>query len=129
VSLLESKHWRFSDDGREFIITRRDLPDPWENRICTDDFNAIIRQDGSGFCGVRAGYDGLEIDPRMPTSWRRAKVRRPWRGAVYDIEILNPHGVPVGPVTMELDGRVLDGDVIPPPAATGEHRVRVTVGA
>jgi cellobiose phosphorylase len=37
--------------------------------------------------GVRPGWDGLVIDPCLPPSWKRARMTRPFRGAIYDITI------------------------------------------
>ncbi|MGH9458270.1 MAG: GH36-type glycosyl hydrolase domain-containing protein [Thermoanaerobaculia bacterium] len=37
--------------------------------------------------GVRPEWDGLRIDPCLPSSWTRAKMTRPWRGATYEITI------------------------------------------
>jgi cellobiose phosphorylase len=37
--------------------------------------------------GVRPEWDGLRIDPCLPSSWDRARMIRRWRGATYDIRI------------------------------------------
>lgn len=37
--------------------------------------------------GVRPTWDGLVVDPCLPPHWTRARVKRPWRGKVLDIEI------------------------------------------
>lgn len=39
--------------------------------------------------GIRAKWDGLEIDPCMPEAWDEVKITREFRGCVYDITIKN----------------------------------------
>ncbi|MBN1155826.1 glycosyl transferase family 36 [candidate division KSB1 bacterium] len=46
---FDNKYGRFSDDGREFIITRPDTPRPWTNIISNGDLGIIVSQAGSGF--------------------------------------------------------------------------------
>ncbi len=81
-----------------------------------------------GFCGVRPEYDGLRVDPRMPTTWRWARLKRPFRNAVYHVAIENPNGVAAGIGAVELDGRRIEGTLIPDDGSPGEHHVRVVMG-
>ncbi|MGZ7030983.1 MAG: GH36-type glycosyl hydrolase domain-containing protein [Thermoanaerobaculia bacterium] len=37
--------------------------------------------------GVRPDWDGLRIDPCLPSSWDRARMIRPWRGGTLEIVI------------------------------------------
>ncbi len=37
--------------------------------------------------GVRAGYDGLIVDPQIPKDWPGFSVRRSFRGASYEIRV------------------------------------------
>ncbi len=41
--------------------------------------------------GVRPTWDGLLIDPCLPAHWKSARVMRPWRGRVLELEI--EHGM------------------------------------
>jgi cellobiose phosphorylase len=43
--------------------------------------------------GIRPTFDGLVIDPCIPSTWDGFKIRRRFRGAVYDIEVKNPEHV------------------------------------
>nr|AAC45511.1 cellodextrin-phosphorylase [Thermoclostridium stercorarium] len=43
--------------------------------------------------GIRPEYDGLTVDPCIPPDWKGFKVRRIFRGCVYNIEVRNPEGV------------------------------------
>ncbi len=73
--------------------------------------------------GVKPGYRGLTIQPCLPSHWSECRIMRSWRGADYDVHILNPHGLQTGRVKLTLDGESLDGDVIPDIADGRIHRV------
>jgi cellobiose phosphorylase len=77
--------------------------------------------------GVRPAWDGLVIDPCLPRSWPGARMRRPYRGAAFDIEIERVTDLPDGVWSeLELDGEPLVGAVLPPPRSVGtRHSVRV----
>lgn len=77
--------------------------------------------------GVRRDYQGLRIDPCLPTTWRRVRITRPFRGATYSIEILNPHGLQRGKVSLTVDGQRLSGNLIPPHQDGKAHEVRVVL--
>ncbi|MCE5322230.1 glycosyl transferase family 36 [bacterium] len=63
--------------------------------------------------GVRPTYDGLIIDPCIPDKWDGFKVTRKFRGATYDIEVKNPKHVQKGVERLEMDGQIIDGQVLP----------------
>lgn len=54
--------------------------------------------------GVRPDYDGLVIAPCLPSVWHEVHLRRRFRGATYDVTILNPDGVETGIKSLSLDG-------------------------
>ena len=60
--------------------------------------------------GVRPTLDGLRIQPCLPRSLSRVRVRRRFRGCVYDIEIENERR---GTVELALDGQSLEGTTLP----------------
>lgn len=75
--------------------------------------------------GVRAGYDGLTIDPAIPSHWDGFEVTRVFRGATYRISVRNPERISSGVRRLVVNDEPLDGNVIPAfPAGT---TVRVTV--
>lgn len=76
--------------------------------------------------GVRPQMDCLEIDPCIPGEWEGFKMRREWRGAVYQIQVENPFHVMKGVKEYYLDGRKVDK--IPACAPGSEHQVRVIMG-
>jgi cellobiose phosphorylase len=78
-----------------------------------------------GILGVRPDYDGLRIDPCIPHGWRSYRVTRRFRGTVYDITVSNPDGVCSGVRSLTVDGREVEGGVVP--LAVGRERVAVEV--
>ncbi|HAT10233.1 MAG TPA: hypothetical protein DCS97_06510 [Planctomycetes bacterium] len=76
--------------------------------------------------GVRRDLKGLRIDPCLTRTIPHARVRRTFRGAVYDITIDNSAGRCRGVRSIEVDGKPISGQVIPP-FAGGQHQVRVVI--
>ncbi|MHB0998005.1 MAG: GH36-type glycosyl hydrolase domain-containing protein [Armatimonadota bacterium] len=63
--------------------------------------------------GIRPTFDGLLVDPCIPAEWNGFKVTRKFRGAVYEIEVLNPDHVQHGVVSLEVNGIPVSGNVLP----------------
>lgn len=76
--------------------------------------------------GVKPAYEGLEINPCIPSAWKEYQVKRRFRGATYDITVLNPHGVCKGIQSIELDGEKIAGNIVK--HQPGLHQVIVTLG-
>lgn len=79
--------------------------------------------------GVRHDYDGLLIDPCLPAAWKKASVRRPFRGNLYDITIENPQGVEKGVKQIFVDGKPIQGRLIVPQGRGKTVSVRVVMGS
>ena len=77
--------------------------------------------------GVRPQFDGLQIDPCIPSDWKQFEMTRCWRGAEYHITVHNPEGVEKGVVSVVCDGKVCDGR-IPVMESGTVHEVVVTMG-
>ncbi len=77
--------------------------------------------------GIAADFDGLKIDPSIPHEWDGMKATRQFRGATYDITVKNPDHVCKGVKSMTVDGRAVDGNVIPVMDG-GRHTVEVVLG-
>ena len=77
--------------------------------------------------GIAADFDGLKIDPSIPHEWDGMKATRQFRGATYDITVKNPNHVCKGVKSMTVDGRAVDGNVIPVMDG-GRHTVEVVLG-
>ncbi len=84
--------------------------------------------------GIRPTFDGLMIDPCIPSSWRGFTVRRTFRGAVYDIQVKNPDGVQCGVRELWVDGKRTceskgpRNKVVPAFNAGTDHEVMVILG-
>ena len=78
--------------------------------------------------GLRPTYQGLLIDPCIPRNWSALTVTRQIRGATYTIEVRNPQGVCWGVQSVEVDGQVIDGKIIPYLPAGQAQRVVVVLG-
>lgn len=77
--------------------------------------------------GIAADFDGLKIDPSIPHEWEGMKATRQFRGATYDITVKNPNHVCKGVKSMTVDGKAVDGNVIPVMDG-GKHTVEVVLG-
>ncbi|MDD5747744.1 MAG: hypothetical protein PHP64_01610, partial [Actinomycetota bacterium] len=78
--------------------------------------------------GVRPTYEGLLIDPCLPTEWEALTLRRSFRGSTYEIEIDKPKGMSKGVKNLTLDGKTVEGKIIPPVSDGKVHHVRVEMG-
>ncbi len=78
--------------------------------------------------GIRPTYKGLMIDPCIPTQWNGFEATRRFRGVQYHIVVRNPQRVSKGVREMWVDGRLMEGNVIPPQKGNKIHQVEVTLG-
>ena len=76
--------------------------------------------------GIHPTYDGLAIDPCIPSGWKEFSVKRLFRGAEYDILVQNPRGVCRGVTSVTLDGQPIEGNRLPL-CNGGLHHVVVTL--
>lgn len=76
--------------------------------------------------GIKPAYDGLQINPCIPSEWKEFTVKRVFRGAQYDIVVKNPQGINKGIKQITVDGKVISGNVVPHSA--GRHSVEVVMG-
>ena len=75
--------------------------------------------------GIKPSYDGILIDPCLPATARQYNVHRRFRDAEYDITVKNPNGSQSGVKTLTLDGKPVQGNIVP--YAPGKHVVEVTL--
>ncbi len=73
--------------------------------------------------GIRPTYDGLEIDPCLPSTMREYSVRRILRDAVLQINVHNPEGHEKGVKSITIDGQPIQGNRIK--VSSGQHTVEV----
>ncbi|MGN0483453.1 MAG: GH36-type glycosyl hydrolase domain-containing protein [Lachnospiraceae bacterium] len=63
--------------------------------------------------GIRPDYDGLIIDPCIPSSLDGFEAKRDFRGVTYHITVKNPNGVEKGISSLIVDGVPVKGNMIP----------------
>jgi cellobiose phosphorylase len=77
--------------------------------------------------GIIPDYDGLKIDPAIPKAWDGYTVSRYYRGATYNIKIENPNHVSKGIKLLTVDGKAVDGNILPS-FNSGIHEVIAVMG-
>jgi cellobiose phosphorylase len=75
--------------------------------------------------GIRPDYSGLIVDPCIPSSWKECTVNRKFRSTRYRIKVINESGVSKGVRRMIIDGKEIQGNIIPLMDPFVEHQVEV----
>ena len=73
--------------------------------------------------GIKPDYEGLNIDPCLPSTAHEYEVTRKFRGGEYHIIVKNPEGREKGVKQITVDGKVIDGTIVP--CLEGKHEVVV----
>ena len=73
--------------------------------------------------GITPSYDGLLIDPCVPSTAKTYEVTRKFRGGEFHITVNNPEGNQKGVKSITVDGNTINGNIIP--AKLGKHEVIV----
>lgn len=72
-------------------------------------YNVLLNE----MLGAKSDFSGLKIEPCLPKDWKEISVDRQYRGTVYRILLKNPEGLQTGTVSLKLDGKALDGNILP----------------
>jgi cellobiose phosphorylase len=72
--------------------------------------------------GIRPEYDGLRVAPVLPERWQGLSASRKFRGVTYRIAVRREG--PGNKVSLKVDGKSVEGAVVPPPA-DGRKEVKV----
>jgi cellobiose phosphorylase len=78
--------------------------------------------------GITPDWEGLKVDPSIPAAWDGFNATRQFRGDTYEIEVKNPSHVQKGVATLTIDGKAVDGCVIPFVGDGATHKVEVVLG-
>ena len=78
--------------------------------------------------GIRADYEGMRIDPCIPSSWDGFKARRKYRGVTYHITVTNPKHICKGVNKVIVNGGRAEGSLIQADETAVEVHVEVTLG-
>ena len=71
--------------------------------------------------GVRSEFNGLRVDPCLPSEWDEVEVSRIYRGATYNITIKK-----TGVKSVVMDGKALGDNLLPITPAGTVHTVELT---
>jgi len=78
--------------------------------------------------GIRPEYDGLRLDPCIPSAWKGFTATRRFRGKIVDIEVRNPKGLCKGIASFELNGETFEGNLVPSDKLRAKNLVVATLG-
>ena len=78
--------------------------------------------------GVYPTHNGLSIDPCVPKDFGDFELTRKFREGTYNIKVQNPDKVEKGIKSITVDGKAIDGCVIPYVKGKGTYDVVVTMG-
>ncbi len=78
--------------------------------------------------GIQPEFNGLSINPSIPSAWDGFKASRKFRGDIFDIEIQNPDHVCKGVKSVEVDGNAIEGNILPVFNDGKNHKVVVVLG-
>jgi cellobiose phosphorylase len=79
--------------------------------------------------GIRPEHEGLRIDPRLPSAWSGYSATRRFREATYRIVVDKAVGTTGRVSTLVVDGRLLEGTVVPAAPAGTTVVVEAAVGS
>lgn len=78
--------------------------------------------------GIRPDYDGLRIDPCIPSSWKQFTVVRRFRNKILNIKVANDSAVQKGVKRIILNGKELEGNLVPAAKMKKNNEVLVEMG-
>lgn len=78
--------------------------------------------------GIRPEYDGLRVDPCIPSRLDGFTVERKFRGATYRIKVSNPQHASKGVRRVTIDGHEAESNLLPVFADGKIHEIEVLIG-
>ena len=78
--------------------------------------------------GVYPTHKGLSIDPCVPKGFGDFELTRKFREGTYNIKVVNPDNVEKGVKSITVDGKAVDGCVVPYEKGKTQYDVVVTLG-
>jgi cellobiose phosphorylase len=63
--------------------------------------------------GIRPVWNGLLIDPCLPSDWTNVKIKRIFRNCEFDISIEKVKGICKGVKRLIINGNLIDSNIIP----------------
>ena len=81
-----------------------------------------------GILGVKPDYEGLRIDPCIPSWWKELSMKRVFRGKLLKIKVDNTERVQKGVQKIIINGEEIEGDLIPATKMIEVNEVTVVMG-
>ncbi len=78
--------------------------------------------------GVYPTHQGLSIDPCVPRGFGDFTLTRKFREGTYNIKVVNPDNVEKGVKSITVDGKAVDGCIVPYEKGKTSYDVVVTMG-
>lgn len=97
---------------------------PWLSGSATWSFVAASQY----ILGLQPQYDGMKIDPCIPSSWIGFEVTRIFRSKELIIQVENPNKAQKGVKSLMLNGKMLTGNIIPFDLMEDSNIVKVVMG-
>ena len=82
---------------------------PWLSGSATWSFVAATQY----ILGLQPVYDGLKIDPCIPSEWDGFEATRMFRGCELIIKVRNPNKIEKGVKCLTLNGLLISGNIVP----------------
>ena len=114
----------FADDCRKRCSKLWRSQEQLADRYCSVDIPGRFPV----YSRIRPDYDGLTVDPCIPSTLDGFEAKRDFRGVTYHISVRNPKHVEKGVASMTVDGIAVDGNTIPLPTGKTEVSVEVVMG-
>ncbi|MDW5288029.1 GH36-type glycosyl hydrolase domain-containing protein [Formosa sp. PL04] len=95
----------------------------WLSGTASWNFYAITQY----ILGVKPDYNGLSINPCIPKEWDGFDMTRKFRGATYNIEVVNPNHNSKGVAKISVNGKEMNTHIVPILEAGKEHTIIVTM--
>ena len=96
----------------------------WLSGTASWNFYAITQH----ILGISPEYDGLSINPCIPSAWDGFKMKRVFRDVTYNIEVKNPEHISKGIKKILVNGRAINSNIVPILEKGKEHSVEVIMG-
>jgi N,N'-diacetylchitobiose phosphorylase len=78
--------------------------------------------------GIQPDYNGLRIDPCIPSKWKKIKITRKFRNKNFIITIKNPKAVQKGVKKIIINNKKAEGNLIPLDMMKEKNEVVVVMG-
>ncbi len=96
----------------------------WLSGTASWNFYAITQH----ILGISPEYDGLAINPCIPSAWDGFKMKRVFRDVTYNIDVKNPKHINKGIKQILVNGKEINSNIVPILEKGKEHTVEVIMG-